>query len=81
MQGIIFNTQAEFDTLEASLHSYVQTNVTDYSATKWCESIEGTDGKFLMLGVDNSRLSAYDFTGYTIETLTQTQIDNFFPDV
>ena len=79
MQGIIFNTQSEFDTLEALLHSHVQANVAEYNATKWCESIVGTDGKFLMVGVNDPRLSSFDFTGYTIETLSQAQKDNFYP--
>lgn len=72
MNGIIFNTIEEFNSLNESLASYVRNSSPRVMITKWSEPIIGTDNTYLMI-VDSPRLSGYDFTGYTI---TDIETDN-----
>lgn len=78
MQGIEFNTKEEFDALNEQINTYCRANVSNYNASVWCQPIIGLDGKYLMLGIEDARISGFDLGSFTIISVDY-QNQNYFP--
>lgn len=80
MQGIILNSEQDFNQLNTQIHEWAKLNIPKYKATKWVEPKIGQDGKYLLI-IDQFRLSGFDFAGYTISQIDTDMDTNFFPNV
>jgi len=84
MEGIIFNTIEDFNTLNDAIFAHVRQCAKDkvyrFKGSTWSNPISGTDNTFLMTGVDDARVSTFDFTGHIIETIAESNII-YFPEI